>query len=270
MKNKWTYNQYALFRIIFGLYLMIHFINLLPWGSELFSNQGMLPEASLSPLYNLFPSLLLINDSPLAVTAFIVMGIAGSACLMLGKWDRYAALLNWYILTSLFDRNPLIANPSLPYIGWLLIAHACLPRNRGDEWRMPPGIFFAAWLAMALGYSYSGYAKLTSPSWVDGSAFHYVLTNPLARSNLLTTYLLHLPETAIKCLTWGALAAELLFAPLALVSRARPWIWLTLFGMHAGLLFILRFADLTFGMIILHLFTFDPGWIKPKAQKGFL
>lgn len=262
MSNSWTYGQYSIYRMIFGIYLIIHFAHLLPWGTELFSNEGMLPDGALSPLFHLFPSILLLNDSPFAVLALIITGILSGICLSIGKLDRLAALVGWYILTCLFDRNPLIANPSLPYVGWLLLAHVCIPRPKKCTWKMPEGIFLAAWIAMAVGYSYSGYTKLISPSWLDGSAFLHVLQNPLARSNGITEALLHMPDIGIKCLTWGALALELSFAPLSLFKRARPWIWLMLISMHLGLLLTIRFADLSFGMIILHLFTFDPGWLQ--------
>ena len=35
-------------------------------------------------------------------------------------------------------------------------------------------------------------------------------------------------------------------------------------GMHIGLLSVVSFADLTFGMFLLHLFTFDPAWIPRR------
>ncbi len=245
---------------------------LLPWGTELFSNKGMLPNGSLSPLYHLFPNILLLNDSPLTVSILLVIGALSGICLLVGKKDRYAAILSWYILTCIFDRNPLIANPSLPYVGWLLLAHSCLPLydKAKHAWRMPKGIFFAAWLSMALGYSYSGYTKLISPSWLDGSAFKYVLYNPLAHSHLITDILLSVPDIGIKILTWSALLLELSFAPLAYFTRLRPWIWLMLFAMHISLLFLIKFPDLSFGMIILHLFTFNPEWIKPKKNNHSL
>ena len=47
---------------------------------------------------------------------------------------------------------------------------------------------------MAAGYSYGGFTKLTSPSWLDGSALSHVLSNPLARPTLLREWLLAQPE----------------------------------------------------------------------------
>ena len=62
---------------------------------------------------------------------------------------------------------------------------------------------------MALAYSYSGYTKLLSPSWIDGSALSRVLANPLARATVLRTLLLALPTWFLKTATWSALGLEL-------------------------------------------------------------
>jgi predicted DCC family thiol-disulfide oxidoreductase YuxK len=171
---------------------------------------------------------------------------------------------------------PLISNPGLPYIGWLLLAHACLPpapfgawaaRGRADPgggWRMPPTIFAAAWVLMALGYSYSGYTKLVSPSWLDGTAVERVLDSPLARPGPLRELLLTLPPWLLHVASWSAFSLELSFAPLAIFRRLRPWLWAVLLLMHLSLIALIAFADLSLGMVILHLFTFDPAWVPPR------
>src|SRR5262249_39123064 len=155
---------------------------------------------------------------------------------------------------------PLISNPGLPYVGWLLLAHACLPpapygswaaRGRADPgngWQVPEGIFRVAWILMALGYTYSGYTKLVSPSWLDGTAIARVLDNPLARPGPVREAVLSLPGGVLRLMTWGALVAELSFAPLALVPRLRPWLWGLMALMHLNLIVLIDFADLSLGM----------------------
>lgn len=278
--NGWTGGQYSMVRVILGCYLFVHFAQLLPWGTEMFSDQGVLPDASLSPLATLFPNVLAVADSPLVVTVLLACASLLSLAFMAGFKDRIAALLLWYAWACLFGRNPLIANPSLPFVGWMLLAHALLPRapygsldargrtDPGNGWRMPQELFTAAWIVMALAYSYSGYTKLVSPSWADGTAFSFVLQNPLARTGPIRDLLLLAPPVMIKCMTWGALGMELAFAPLALFARLRPFVWATLLVMHVGLLSIVSFADLSLGMIMLHLFTFDPAWIKDRWPSG--
>src|SRR5262249_10832624 len=264
MSNGWTGGQYSLFRIAFGAYLCVHFAQLAPWASELFSNQGALPRAADSPLAHLFPNILALYDSPALVTALVGSAAVVSLLFALGIRDRLAALALWYVWAGLHGRMPLISNPGLPYVGWMLLAHACLPpapygswaaRGRADPgggWRMPPSIFVVAWILMALGYSYSGWTKLVSPSWLDGTAVARVLDSPLARPGFLREFMLSLPPWLLHLFTWGALAMELSFAPLALVRRARPWIWAALLSMHLGLIALIDFADLSLGMVFLH------------------
>jgi predicted DCC family thiol-disulfide oxidoreductase YuxK len=249
---------------------------LVPWGRELFSDQGVLPHQADSPLIHLFPNLLAICDAPAFVTTLLVAALGLSILFTIGCWDRAAAVGLWYVLACLHGRMPLIINPSLPYVGWVLLAHACLPpapygtwaaRGRADPgsgWYLPPAMFAAAWVLMAVGYSYSGYAKLTSPSWLDGSALARVLDNPLARPGPLRKLLLALPSGVLHLATWLALGLELGFAPLAIFRRLRPWLWAAMLLMHLGLIVLIDFADLSLGMIMLHWFTFDPSWVRPQ------
>jgi len=216
-----------------------------------------------------------VVDFPAFVQGLILFGATLSVFFAIGKWDKIAAIGIWYIWACLLGRNPLISNPSIPFIGWLLLAHVLIPGtpygsraavDRVDpagDWKMPPLLFLAAWIIMAAGYSYSGYTKLVSPSWTDGTALMRVLQNPLARPGSVHDILLMLPPAFLKIATWGALALELLFVPLILFRATRPWIWLAMTMLHLGLVMMINFADLTAGMLILHFFTFDPAWVPP-------
>ena len=156
MSNGWTGGQYSVFRALFGTYLFVHFAQLVPWGAELFSCRGVLPEAGASPVLHLFPNVLAVADTPAVVTGLLLAGAGLSVLLALGRYDRAAAVGLWYVWACLFGRNPLIANPSIPFVGWMLLAHACLPAapfgswaacgraDPGRGWRMPEGIYWAA------------------------------------------------------------------------------------------------------------------------------
>lgn len=279
MKNGWTGGQYGVYRAVLGLYLLQHFLRLLPWGAELFSWSGVLPVGAASPLMHLFPNIFWLSDSRLFVDMLLITGAALSGLFLIGKFDRFAAVLIWYLWACLYGRNPMIGNPSLPFVGWLLLAHTLTPSRSGYDfstsneknaasWHLPADIYLAAWILMSLAYSYSGYTKLLSPSWIDGTALSRVLANPLARDTVLRTFLLDLPSWFLKTATWSALGLELSFAPLALFRRLRPLIWLAMVGLHVGLMVLVNFADLTMGMLILHLFTFDPTWIPSPKPAG--
>ena len=280
--NGWTGGQYSLYRVLLGLYLFVHFAYLMPWATELFSRGGMLPEASVSPLTRAFPNILSLYDAPGFVTLLAAAGAGAAIAFAVGWRDRIAALFLWYIFACFLGRNPLTLNPSLPYVGWMLLAHAILPnapfgawiaRGRSDPagaWHMPQQIFTAAWIVMALSYSYSGYTKLASPSWISGENVSLVLQNPLARDWWLRDLFLALPPLLLKGITWLVLLVEISFAPLALWRCLRPWLWGLMFGVQLSFAALLSFPDLTIAMLLFHLLTFDPKWLPARSLTGVM
>ncbi len=267
--------QFTIFRIVFGLYLAVHFAQLVAWAPELFGARGVLPDPALNPTHGLFPNPLDL-DLPDGVVSAFVGGLAVLALLFAaGVWRRTMSLLLWFGWACLFHRNNLISNPGIPYVGLLLILCALVPAgepwSRGKPaaaWYMPLWVYRAAWILLAAGYTFSGYTKLFSPSWVDGSALRYLLENPLARPGWPRELMLALPAGWLAVGTWATLAAELLFAPLALWRKSRPFIWLALVLMHLGIVMLVDFADLSLGMLIIHAFTFDPAWLPARRGKN--
>lgn len=272
----YTGGQYSLFRILFGAYLAVHFGYLSLYAAELFSASGMLSEGGYSPLLAIAPSLLRLHDTPLTVVLITVSGFLAAVAFAAGRFDRLSAAWMLLVLISLFTRNPLIANPALPYVGLMLFAHLCLPpapfgslaaRGRADpagDWAMPRPVFAALLIVLCLSYSYSGYTKLLSPNWVSGDAVALVMQNPLARDWFLRDVLLALPEWVTTFITVFILYVELLFAPLFLFKRLRVWLWSAMLVVQFGFLFLLSFPDLTIPMLLFHLLLFDPGWLPRR------
>lgn len=273
-----TAGQYGLIRVLLGCYLIIHFLHLLPYGSELFSSEGLLP-ANLSPLLGIIPNPLASYDSPFTVSALLLSGAICGVLITIGAFDRISSVIVVVLLGWLFARNPLIANPSLPVVGWMLVAHVFLPSGaygywssrkqpeRWIQWFYPTQIWLAAWILLAVAYTYSGYTKLLSPSWVDGSAIRLVLENPLARDHLLRTFLLDLPPIILQLLTWSVLVIELLFVLFCFSTFTRKWAWFLMLGIQFGFLVFLNFADLTFPMLLIHALTFDRRWLSAFSPK---
>ena len=48
--------QFAGFRIVFGVYLVVHFAGLLPYAGELFSGEGLLGNARLNFTFGVLPN----------------------------------------------------------------------------------------------------------------------------------------------------------------------------------------------------------------------
>lgn len=264
MNNTWTFGQYRLFRVSFGIYLFFHFLLLFPYACEIFSSSGVLSEANLSPLLYLFPNVLAITDSPIVIMIMTVIAMLASIGLVSGYHDKISAIIIWYVLASFFGRNPLIANPSLPYVGWMLFLHVAMPSQTcSEKWQFPKPLYFSVWFIMAVSYTYSGYTKLLSPSWVSLETIQLVLENPLSRDNWIRTLFLNLPPIFLKLLTFGILWLETLFIPLAFIPILRPWIWLGMLCAHFGFLTLLNLGDLSVGMILFHMISFNPAWLAP-------
>ena len=271
-----TPGQFSLFRIIFGTYLAAHFASQLPHAVELFSGAGVLPDPRLNPLYGLFPNPLAVWDSPAFTLGFVCALLGLSVAFTLGVWRRTTAALLWFGWAALFHRNNLIANPSLPYVGVTLLLCAIVPTGepwsvngrgrRPSAWFFPVAAFWGAWLLMAAGYSTSGWIKLSSPSWIDGTAFLHLLENPLARPGFARDALLSLPTWGHAAFTWAALAIEIAFLPMCFFRAGRLIVWTAIVAMHLGILVTVEFADLSFGMVMIHLFTFDARWFPPRQD----
>lgn len=257
--------HFARVRAALAVFLFVHFVQLLPWAAELFSNAGMIADGSASPLLHIFANPLALFDSPVFAQLFVGSGAVASVVLLFGgsRGRRIAALYLWFVLTCLFGRNPLIRNPSLPYVSVLLLVYAASPK------RPDVSLVRVVWVLLAVGYAYSGITKLASPSWIDGSAVAAILSNPLARPGALRDLLLSLPGVLVF-VSYGTLFLEITFPIFALSKRTRPLAWLAMTGLQVSLLLLIDFADLTFGMLLVHAFTFDPQWLAIGRRRRLL
>ena len=277
MHFKYPRYQFAFFRMIFGTYLLIHFMMLLPEAGVLFAKGGLLSSTSLNLSYGTFPSILYVFNEGWQVTLFVGIMALLSLLVIFGYYRRTASFLLWYGWACLFHQNNLILNPGIPMVGWLLLALAIVPKGEGfgleareENWEMPPILYWGAWAIAGIAYTISGLDKAMAPSWQDGSAITHLLNNPLARDYFLRDMLLSTPEWFRQILTWGTLALEIGFGFLILFPKTRMYAWLMIIAMHLGILSIVNFADLTFGVLMLHFFTFDGSWFEVEKKERII
>ena len=261
-----------IFRIILGTYLTFHFIDLLPYAEELFGSQ-MPYDYTLSPLYGIFPNILNYNIN---ATYFLMFLTCLSVCLTLEIMPRLCAFILWYGWAALFNKNILISNPGLPYVGWILLGLTLVVQDGNnnifntDNWffkyiqrdKLHNRIFWAGFILLSLGYTVSGIHKyFTSPSWVDGTALLHILESPIAKNTIFRDVLIQYPYL-LKLMTWFALFLELSFLPVGTFYHMRLWYWVTYFGFNIGILLLINFPDLTFGMLMIHIMTFELRWLN--------
>ena len=265
-------------RIVLGIYLTIHFVQLLPFAEKLFGKE-MPFDPTGSPVYGVLPNLLSESSSGaqyISATLFIRLMIVFSIMLASEICPRIAAFLLWYGWACLFNRNILISNPGLPYVGWVLLALCFVEKEKPaildriqnpilrylKKDRLPRRLFWSAWILMALGYTASGLHKLVvSPSWRDGTALQYVLEGSLARDNWIRNLLIQYP-TFLRLNTYLSLFLEISFLPLGTFYYTRLPYWIIYMAFHFGILLTINFADLTLGVMMVHLLTFDHLWIE--------
>jgi predicted DCC family thiol-disulfide oxidoreductase YuxK len=225
LANGWTGGQWSVVRGALGLSLALHL-------GSLFTRERELD--ALGP--------------PWFVVTLLLAAVAASILLILGSHDRPAAVFLALAWTFLGWGVPSPAWAALPIVGFLLLTHACLPpapfgslaaRGRPDPnggWRFPPVLFAAAWIFMILGYAYLGLGQITGLFERDGG---------LA--------------------AWVASWLWVLSAPAVLVRRLRAWLWLALLLLLLPLLVLADLRALYLSLTMLHLFTFDPAWVKSKG-----
>ena len=194
--------QFRWFRAVFGIFLCWHFLALLPYAGELFSSQGIINRENLNPFHGKWISPFFLLPDTIVIQSAIILGGIASLLFATGKLWRCSAIYLWLLSSWLFTANPLTANPSLGYIGLLLLLCAIVPKNTSH---LPVWVPRCAWILLAVGYTFSGLYKLGSPSWIDGSAIAHLMENPLARPGISRDILMIMPDIILKIMTWSAL-----------------------------------------------------------------
>jgi hypothetical protein len=270
--------QFVWFRIALGAYLFCFFLVSIPYASEMYGREGMVPDPAVNYTRAIFPDPLASLDSPRAVHSILFIGALCCIPLCLGRWRQFVAAAIWLIFFALFLRNNFTRHVALDYVGWMLLFCVAVPAGEGRSpwsatttgratWKMPRALYVAAWAIAALGYSLSGWAKLGNPLWLDGSALSFILTGPLARDWVVTQMATELP-LLLQLSTWGVLGAELLCLPMALWSRSRAVAWVALTGMHVGIALLLNLGEIPFALLLFHGLLFDVRWLPRSGPRA--
>jgi len=279
-KFKYSSEQFGLWRILFGLYLVYYYFGLLPYGTELFSRDGFVADFVLGNR-TLFPEFMLNWDS--ATQVQIMIGLCGlfSILITLGYFRKVAAFGLWLLTMWFYNRNPYTNSPEYSFINWLIFACMFIPTGeafsigkKDPNWKMPKYFYWGAWILLVVGYGYSGSAKFKAmdENWLNGTAMYYVLVTDNARLHWYGQLFDAIPKVFFIPVSWGALACQT-FAPVfAYFRKLRPWWWLISTLVHIGLLLLVNVAQVSSGMIIFHLFVFDSRWIRGLKfiKKGYL
>jgi hypothetical protein len=267
-----TSRQYALCRILLGVYVAFCFARLIPAADDLQAIHQALAGGPKVP----FPSWLDAVGSARGARAVLACFVIVSIAFACGIVRRTTAACLWYGWASLANAALVFEVPSQGYVGWLLLASIVIPPGEpyaiarrahpGSPSHVPRVLWVGGWLLLAFGYTISGVEKLGSPSWIDGSAMRWVLEGPVARDTALTAWTATLSPSLLALATWAVLALELTFAPLACFAVGRRVAWVAMVAVHVAVVALLDIATVSAGMLIFHLFVLDPRWRWPVAS----
>lgn len=273
--ENYSERYFSLWRILFGVYLLYYNLAIFPYLATLYSNEGIYRHYDFLPF---FPNLFALSDGVYVVHTLGLASVLLSFCILLGWRRNWSALLLWFVLTTFYGRNLLTEHPALPFIGLLLILLAIIPsgewfsldrkyRHQNSPWIMPYFAYFTALVVLGAGYSLSGYDKFLATGWQIGDAIGHMYTLPIAFDYWLTDLLREQPFWLIQMETWAAAGAQFVSLPFLLWRPTRKYMWLVLTAMFTYVLFVFDLTEVILGMLLFHLFLFDPSWVSTKGNR---
>lgn len=269
--------QFAGIRILLGLYLMFYFVQLLPYGAELFSSVGMVPDVTANTTYAVSSWFISYFTSPLAVLLVFLVLLVTSLLFTFGILRRLTALILWVGWVILFNLNNLTIDPSLGFIGLLLLVYATVPPGEplvlgkrfllsNATWHMPTITYWGIWLIFGLSFTTSGLEKFSSQIWTSGAAMGYFFTGPIALTNALVDWIMTWPTFIHKGITWVVLYSQLLAVGMIFFRKTRIMLWFIITGLFIAAIGILDLFEVLLGMLIFYLFLIEATWFQPRSS----
>lgn len=261
--------DYSVLRIATGLYFFAVFVHY-SFYADIISQSDFFFKDITSP----FPSLIPFLETTLLIQIYFYAFSFLSFLFAFGIAHRVNAFLIWFGWASLVNLFIYIAVPSDPFLGWLILSTIFLPmtKKQQSDSRINKLVYWGAAVVLGLGYFVSGINKFGSPSWLNGEAFRFIISNPIARMYLLPLEMSldSIPNICIQFMSWFVLAIEILFLPLFLISATRRWAWLLATAWHIGALILLDIPFVSLGMVLFHLYLYDRQWFSlPLPRNPF-
>ncbi|MDA7886009.1 HTTM domain-containing protein [Pirellulales bacterium] len=175
----------TIMRMSYGAYLIFYFWNVQPVLKMFFGTNGLVslggrfPQQP-SPIPTIFT--VLSDKSDAVVWLVTLLGMFSGAILTTGIFNRIAPLLAWICVSSVVTAIPVNSGDFLVQCYAMLMVFAGLAGHLGKPvWQCSTGEH-PAWslrlfqIQIVFVYFFSGWHKLASTAWHNGSAFHYVIS----------------------------------------------------------------------------------------------
>lgn len=247
----------CLFRLVYGALLALWLLQLLPDLSAFFTDEGVFPRFEAVTAYPGVFSVLQVMGAWWQVAIFWSAAMVVALMLAAGYRTRLVSFLAFVVVSSFEWRDPLITDGSdfvfrlIPL--WLTFTAAGsrysvdaairaragdLPSRRGPSLPIRILELQIAWIYLA-----SAVEKLAGRTWLDGTAMWYALQLSHTYARPFSAGLATFP-VLWHAMTWGTLALELAFLPLAF---GPGWSRTAALGagvlLHGGILLLMNVGD---------------------------
>lgn len=203
---------------------------------------------------------ILLYESPInlpTLTLVAILGALAALSFALGFFVSISALTIFVCMHVSLFALPIIKEIQYPYFSILLVIFALAPKKTPLQWQR--ALFFAVYL----GFTLSGISKLFYAGWFTGTAVKMLcLKSPLALSELLCA------EPQWKYLAIFPLFVETASLPMALWPKTRLLTWTLNTLLHCAVLFIIPLWPVSFGVLSMQLFLFEPSWLKTNSLRA--
>jgi len=261
-------SSFALFRIAFGVLVVLWTLSLGPSLFEFYSKNGILPQPDLGEGAW---SILTVFESDLAIAVVYFVLFVAAVCLTFGFKTRLAAFVVFFCLVSLTRRNEWILNSGDLFVRVLSFYMLFLPaavavsvdrwlRARDNFWNAPAKPVWPLRLVqiqVSVLYVTAAWDKVRGTTWNDGTAVSYAFRiGDLARfpmPGFITDSLL-----VSNVLTFGTLGIELAVGILVWSRTLRPWVLLLGVALHLGIDYAVRVGFFSYVVFVAYLAFIPP------------
>jgi uncharacterized membrane protein YphA (DoxX/SURF4 family) len=261
----------AVFRIVFGVILVVHGLLLWPHASLWYGPMGFLPYKQYCQIYgrSRFTVFQLLPDSDLTANMVLAVFIAAAASLSLGILTPVSACVTFVLLVSIHNRNPAVLHGGddvLRVMAFLLIFASAGAELSVDRYAASGQLFVeedaSPWvlrlmqLQVSIIYLRAGLAKLGGASWLDGTAAYCPTQVQAYRRFPLPGVLIGRPW--IRLATWGTILVEIGLGTAIWVKEFRFAVLLCGFTFHMVLEYLLNLQLFGWTMICCLLLFVSP------------
>lgn len=253
----------AAMRILLGLLLLVWWTDLWPELPIWFSDSGPVDPQLLETNWSRYRLTFLEGMSIGQLQAFFVVGLLAIGAFTVGFGTPLMNFVIVFLLAAVWHRSPWIQNGGDRLLR-IFVFYMCFT-DSGRAWSVDAWlrgtrdttapVFSMRLIQMQLivMYTYTGIAKLTGHTWIDGSAIYYSLSDAgYSRfPALMDAILPYLPVRIVMAgLTWSTLIWEIFFGPLVAWKKTRTWTLIAGILLHGGI----------FGLIAVGIFSWSTLW----------